>query len=536
MRTGEQLRSIVIVLAACVLIALVARPLLLGGIYCIDDLNGFHLPLRIFYADCLRQGRSFDWCPGLFCGFYLQGEGQVGMYHPLHLLLYRVLPLIPAFNLELLLNYPALLLGQFYLLHRWGVRRDASWFGALVFALSGFPIFHYIHINALSVIAHIPWLLVGIDEIARGQDPRRLAWARLAVALLTTSEILMGYPQYVWLSLLVEASYALLAWRGSGTGLGRLWSIAAAKGLGILGGGVQLLPTWDLLRLSVRESPSPSFLAIGSLHPANVLQWIAPYLYKTLVFAPSFQVDAALTPAAETIEDARVKEFGLYSGAMVPVLVAWYLSRSRGGGEGRSRRLGRGALVLGVMALLLAFGGYTPLFRLTSRLPVLRLFRVPARYLILVHLATSVLAALGFAELARGGGKARWRSLWPVAAVAAASVLAVVAIRLLARRWPETLLRPALGSGVDLAISAGLVIGAAALVIAVARGYRGALLGIALFAAVDQGLYAKKYLGVAWILNLEIYRTLRPMPAVPPDQRIATLNPWDNGHLIYGRG
>ena len=32
----------------------------------------------------LESGDAFDWCPDLFGGFYLTGEGQVGTYHPLH--------------------------------------------------------------------------------------------------------------------------------------------------------------------------------------------------------------------------------------------------------------------------------------------------------------------------------------------------------------------------------------------------------------------------------------------------------------------
>ena len=41
----------------------------------------------------------------MFGGYYLFGEGQLGMAHPWHLLLYRFLPLTPAFNIEIVSSY-----------------------------------------------------------------------------------------------------------------------------------------------------------------------------------------------------------------------------------------------------------------------------------------------------------------------------------------------------------------------------------------------------------------------------------------------
>ena len=105
-------------LAAIGLWAAMAVPFVRGQVYVADDLGAFHLPLRAFYTEQLGAGRPFDWMPSLFCGFYLTGEGQVGGYHPLHLLLYRWLPLPTAFDLELLLSYPLMLWGTYGLLLR----------------------------------------------------------------------------------------------------------------------------------------------------------------------------------------------------------------------------------------------------------------------------------------------------------------------------------------------------------------------------------------------------------------------------------
>jgi hypothetical protein len=268
------------------ILGVLALPLFLGQVYTDDDLGHYHLPIRFFYAQSLAVGDSFAWFPNLLNGFYIHGEGQAGMYHPLHLLLYSTLPLATAFNLELLLSYLCMLVGTFLLIQRWGIQRDAAMFGALVFAFSGFNLLHYLHLNAVAIIAHIPWLLLALDGVMCRPDHRQVVLAKLGVALLTASQLLLGYPQYVWFSSLVEILYLGFLSPSWESGWRVLW-LGEAKFLGVLGGSVQLLPTWDVLAHSVRQEPSLMFRYSYSLHPANLVQLGAPYLFKGRVWQGS---------------------------------------------------------------------------------------------------------------------------------------------------------------------------------------------------------------------------------------------------------
>ncbi|MFH1269174.1 MAG: hypothetical protein ABIK89_25885, partial [Planctomycetota bacterium] len=182
--------------AALVLLAVLAAPCLTGYVYTYDDLGAFHLPLRAFYARQLALGEPFDWMPQLFSGFYLTGEGQLGAYHPLHLTLYRFLPLKTAWACELLASYPFMLAGAFLFLRRLLGRADAAMFGSLVFTFSGFNLLHLVHPNAIGVVAHVPWLLWAIDVVLNDPSRRRVAVAQAGIALLTGSQLLLGYPQY----------------------------------------------------------------------------------------------------------------------------------------------------------------------------------------------------------------------------------------------------------------------------------------------------------------------------------------------------
>ena len=198
------------------LLLTLAGPFLAGRVYTADDLGAFHLPMRAFYADCLAHGEAFDWSPQMYGGFYLTGEGQIGGYHPLHLLLYRCLPLPIAFDLECLLSYPFMLLGMYLLLRRWDIRRDAALFGSLAFTFSGFALLHFVHVNGVAVVAHIPWLLLAIHATLFGTSRKRWLTCGIGIALLTASQLLLGYPQYVWLSMLVELGYLLMLIAGFG--------------------------------------------------------------------------------------------------------------------------------------------------------------------------------------------------------------------------------------------------------------------------------------------------------------------------------
>ncbi|MCD4728081.1 MAG: hypothetical protein K8R46_10490, partial [Pirellulales bacterium] len=196
-------------LAGLLLFAVLAGPFFAGRVYTADDLGAFHLPVRAFYAEQIARGEAHDWMPALYSGFYLTGEGQAGVYHPLHQLLYRLLPLRAALGWEYLLSYPLMMLGTWLLLRRRIGRGGGAALGALLFTFSSFNLLHFVHPNAVAVIAHIPWLLWAIDVVLLDARRRKIALATALIALLTGSQLLLGYPQFVWLSLLTEIAYAV---------------------------------------------------------------------------------------------------------------------------------------------------------------------------------------------------------------------------------------------------------------------------------------------------------------------------------------
>jgi len=456
---------------ALLLLIALGYPLFLGKIYVDTDLGRFHLPLRAFYSQCLAAGDSFLWFPNFFSGFYLHGEGQAGLYHPLNLLLYATLPLPLAFNLELLRNYAFLLAGTFLLLRRWELPRDAAMLGALFFSFSSFNFLHYMHLNLVAAAAHIPWLLLAIDVSVRGQSQRQRALGALALALLTTSQLLLGHPQAVWNSVVVEVLYAGFTGLRGGA-FGRLLAVAAAKGVGVLTASLQLVPLFESVQDSFRAGPGDAFVNTIALHPANLMQLVAPSLFETGVFG------------------SHPHEQALYVVVLGPVLVVWLGLRWRA--LGRWRPLAGAALVLAALSLILALGDWGLLYRIQTRLPVVGLFRAPARYLLLFDLAVAVTVAIAFLDLRRlaeRGPRQAWRALWPLALLPMAALVIAGWALWYPDHAPDAELAAALAPPAHLSLGPALVITATLIVVAAARQGRVALFALVLFAGVDQAAY-----------------------------------------------
>lgn len=484
-------------LACGALLIALAGPFLLGLIYVHDDLGAFHLPLRAFYASCLLFGERFDWMPHLFNGFYLTGEGQAGTYHPLHWILYRWLPFTTAFNLNILLSYPAMLAGSYCFLRRRVRRPDAALFGALLFTFSGFNLLHFAHMNAVAVVAHLPWLLWAIDIALRTHDRRRAVAAELLIVLLTASQLLLGYPQYVWYSLLAEITFGLLLFAGTSLPKRRVWGLAFAGLLGLLIGSVQFLPTVDALFSSARRETDASFAGWGSLAPINLIQFVAPYVSSTRVAGQN------------------THELGLYLGAVPLLLVAWLLTPRAE--PGCRRRFGWIAACCAGGALLLALGTYGPLHAVVSRLPLVGNFRFPCRAIVLVHGALAIAAAAAWLDLSRRIEQqrvARWSLLAPLWGLVGLSVVASL--------WAVLSWDPQYLASWPLIVTGPLLMGLAAFLIsAAARGSHVALIAAALLAAVDLGVYGLSYSVYPHVTTFDRYLAQAELPPGTPHDRFA---------------
>ena len=459
-------------LAALLVFAPLLVPLVRGRILVLDDLVSFHLPMRYLYQHALTAGHSVLWTSQLFSGFYLHAEGQVGAFHPLHLLLYRTLPLAFALNMEVVLSYAFAFAGMWRFLKHAGFTSASSIVGAIAFAFSGFALLHLPHINAVAVVAHVPWLLLAIDH-ALSSSSRERRMGLLAISLLFASQALLGYPQYVWMSAVICLIYGAVCGRGL---LLRLVLASAASVGGLLLAGVQLVPTLDLLATSARRTVGTDFALSYSLHPLNIVQLVSPYLLLARIYAAP--------------HERMIHEYGTYSGGLATIALAWAIVRNR---RLPFRHLAVFSAVTCAIGLILALGRYGGVYEWFTFVPLVGKFRAPTRHIVLLHFGLAVLAAILFEDLQRlrvtRGTTSRERKWIWLPAMLSAAMAGVAMLRpQIWSTFPDQQLYPA-----------GMVFGLVLIAIITLlmtdglRGSRSALTALPLVLAIDLGSWGYPY-------------------------------------------
>lgn len=528
-------------------LAVLSRPLWLDGLVLHTDLEWYHLPLRDFYARCLAEGEAFTWLPELYCGYYVHGEGQAGMFHPVHFLLYRFLPLVTAFNIEFLLSYPFMFTGTYLFLRRWRLPVHAALFGAFGFAFSSFALLHDAHLNAVAVISHIPWVLWAAHGVMRPGEARLSPiTSAAALAVLTASQLLLGFPQAVYFSLAAEAllllclaTACLLQARGQRAHALRT---LASAGLLIIAGNlfavglaaVQVLPSLDFVHSTERLQYTAERRGRYSLHPVNTLQFLSPYLFSSRV---GISVDSP----------RNSHEAGLYNGALsLPLFLTLLFPRRRkkkteaeGAQPAPNPPLSLAPLIafsilLCVGGLWLALGRYGGLYGLVSGLPLLRSFRCPCRHIVLFQLGLALGGAAAwkrFVEGCQDRSGFPWRLFIPFLALAAAGG-AAAALLLAARHGfgglgEPKVMRAHLDHNPWVLLAALAPAFPCFLAGFALRGSRWFLAGLLIFGLASQAVFGIRHIWQIPEAPLEDFTTQTGNIPIKPGQRVyAARNNW----------
>jgi hypothetical protein len=361
----------------------------------------YYLPVHILAARAWRAGHLPAWDPYAFGGYPLMATGQAGVFYPPNLV-FLVLSPVVANNLITILNFVVAGIGAFLLARRLTDDDNAALVGGLAFSLSGFMFGHVAHQSISATISWLPWALYAFELLRERMTPLRLLLGGGAVAL----SLFGGHGQMFFFVVLVVGLYALVLtvpdWRAN---RGRPVLVAGAMvGVGVGLAAIQLLPTLAILHATDRSTAFSYETATSYSFPRSHLPlFIFPYLFGNA--APSGPFTASYQ--------------GLWSLAELnnyPSMAALALAAAGLGAARRDRRVLALAGV-GVVGLLMAMGGSTPLGRLIYALPVLGGFRSWARYGVALDLAVAILAAYGMAFLRTSSGPARRAALLRAAAV-----------------------------------------------------------------------------------------------------------------------
>jgi hypothetical protein len=325
-----------------------------------------------------------SWNPYVQSGKFVFADVLYQSFYPPSLVILSIFPNTFGFNLFLLIHYALAGLFLYFYLGSLRLTNYSAFVGGLVYMLCGFMMGHKGHEYIICSAVWLPLTLHFIHRYAERLRILELGYAAVPVAF----SILAGFPQITLYSTLVVIAYIPFCLGGSPFLRGwktKLAHIAFAEfvvlGIGCLLGCLPLFPVVESLPYLTRERITYGMFTSDNFPPTQLFTFLIPDLFGGVdrhipVYAPD-----------TTVFVAEVYGYG----GILPLtlalagIAAWPTA---------CREL-KFWSAIGIIALLLSFGGATPIYLLFFHLPVYNLFRVPARHLFEVGLSLSVLAAVG---------------------------------------------------------------------------------------------------------------------------------------------
>ncbi|HLN81144.1 MAG TPA: YfhO family protein [Thermoanaerobaculia bacterium] len=336
------------------------------------DLRYEHVPVWHAVQQALRAGESPFWIEGQYCGNPLLFTQEAPPFYPLTLpLLLTGAPANRLSDLFSLIHFWVAGLAAFLLLRDLKCDVASSLFGGVAWMLSARMVQSAIWPNALAVAALLPFVLLGIFRI--GSMRRRSGIVITALSggiclLAARPHVIVGAVPLLLASCVAAVVLSRRRWR-------TLADLALAGVLAAALGAPSVVPSAILL-------PETSRAAGLDRAERN------PYPLAT-------EIDQVFLPVDGP---RRWPEAAAYPGVLVLILagVGAFLALRRS--EEFPRAMFTGIVVGAAIGLLFAFGEKGPL-GFVANLPLIRGFRIPARYLTSWSLGLALASALALSAL-----------------------------------------------------------------------------------------------------------------------------------------
>ncbi|HEX9690207.1 MAG TPA: YfhO family protein [Thermoanaerobaculia bacterium] len=376
-RGAERLATVLAGAALALVAALAFWPVVSGERSFFQmDLRYEHVPIWHAVQQALRSGESPFWIDGQYCGNPLLFTQEAPPFYPLTApLLLTGAPAHRASDLFSLFHLWLAGFAAFLLLRGVGSVFPAAVFGGVAWMLSARMVQSAIWPNAVAVAALLPLVLLGIFRIACGQHRSGVIVAAISGGLC----FLAARPH-----VLVGAAPLLLVAGGTAV----LFSRRPARAIGDL----------TLAALLAVALGAPSLFPAAVLYPeTSRAGGLARADRDFASFSTAGEVDQVFLPVDGP---RRWPEAAAYPGFLVAFLFALGAILSLRRGNSFPHGLFVAAAAGGAIGLLFAFGEKGPL-GLIADLPLLRGFRIPARYLTSWSLGLALGSALVLSELLR---------------------------------------------------------------------------------------------------------------------------------------
>lgn len=342
-----------------------------------SDAQEYHLPLWRWIWHRIADGTSPFWGGYDFAGQNVAGIGQGAIFYPPNAI-FAWSDTVAAFRWWSMAHVWLAASGAFmWSWHRWRSTAGAT-VSAVVYALNGVFVLHFVHMNFTIAMAWLPFVLLGLDLVIERWSPLRT----VAFAVPLGMVALAGQPQMLWAALVAVGTVSLVELTVRGTDIRAVGRVAASGALGLGLAAVQLLPQYLFSRTSDRPSLTGDVALRSSATTTDLLTALFPW-YKG-------GANGLPLVSSDWTGGNTYHEVGNHLGLAACVLAGIAVIARR-----RDRRVLSLSLV-GLLGLVMAMAWSTPVAPLIFRVvPFADRFRGWPRYLLLLNLAIACLAGLG---------------------------------------------------------------------------------------------------------------------------------------------
>jgi hypothetical protein len=360
------------------------------------DVTQFFLGLMAFYGNSLAEGRLPVWNDLWGYGFPGLAESQMGVFYPVHVILYRWLNTETAYVVSLLMHTLWGGLGAYWASRRIGTSRSGATLAAFCWTTCGFFLVHLAHPWGYTTGCWMPWTWgLGIGLLTA--DPVATPHYPILLALVLAVQLLPGHFQ---LAFITQCGLVLMVAHAVIEHLGRRGAIApeletSNRHFRLRGAlivlfmlawafplaAAQLVPTARLAQIAQSQREF-GYLSDFASPPFHFVNYVAPGLFHR---SPLWR------PLVWDPFHAMPEEHLTYVG-LVPLFVACMTIFREWGRDARVRMLA----VLAVVTVVLSLGPYVPGFRYLILVPGFSFFRAPSRWSVATALALALLAGKGF--------------------------------------------------------------------------------------------------------------------------------------------
>lgn len=346
-------------------------------IFVTADLGYYFIPPRYLWVNIIK---SFDlpfWNPHNYSGIPLMATLQPGVFYPPHIL-YLLFPFNIVWNWLIILHFALAGISMFYLMRQLKTSKEGAFVSGIIFMLSGYLFSNHCILPYLFAIAWSPLIVLYCLKYIAIIRPKYL----IITSCLLTIQFFAGAPEITFLTFFLLSGFMFFPHILGEPTISiplRIKALLLCLILFFLLSSVQLLPFYELKMLSIRGSGlSYQEATTWSLGIKDLLQFFFSGYRGHYYNESSYYLTQSYLKT-------------LYLG-----IIPFFLSTLYFLSSDKKKII---FLVLMAISLILAFGRYTPLYKLFYNIPVFNGIRYPVKFIFLFFFIITISAGFGFDRL-----------------------------------------------------------------------------------------------------------------------------------------